>query len=233
MPYRRLPNTDTARVKALKLALSTANNEAIMPFSKTLYDKAKDFLPKFQQTLENQKKSKKKQISNNKKYKQDLNKIKTYISHFLQVVNMSIVREELTPEVRKFYGISPNNSNIPKFNKENDIIFWGKKIIEGEELRVSKGGEPIKNPDISLVKFYYENFIHAFNHQKNLKELNLKATNEVSEIRPQADKLILELWNEIERCYKKLPVSLRRERSQKFGVVYVYRKNEPKPDIYV
>ena len=86
MPYRRLPNTDQARLRALRAAIEQAdkvNNfgDQIVAF-KIIFD-AKSYLTifekqliQYQQTLENQ-------VSANKKYQQIVHNARLYISHFI------------------------------------------------------------------------------------------------------------------------------------------------------
>ncbi len=228
MPYRRLPNTDKARVSALKSALEMweIDKNSNQVFSRELYYNLKLFLPEFENAIIFQKESYTNQVNNNKKYKDSMNKLKTYLSHFLQVINLAIVRGEFDAKIREFYRIKATNSNIPLFNKESDIIQWGEKIIEGEQLRVSKGGKAIYNPKISVVKLHYDNFLEDYNHQKTLKNINLKAQNKIAQLRPKADKLIVNLWNEIENSFKNYSPLIKREKAKKYGIVYVYRKNE-------
>jgi hypothetical protein len=41
------------------------------------------------------------------------------------------------------------------------MMSWGRRIIEGEEFRIKKGGSPITNPTIAVVKVRFENFIES------------------------------------------------------------------------
>ncbi|MFO8021489.1 MAG: hypothetical protein R6U65_03405, partial [Perlabentimonas sp.] len=51
---------------------------------------------------------------------------------------------------------------------------------------------------------------------------------ELEELRKEANQIILNIWNEVEDTFKDKPDHERRENSQEYGVVYVYRKNELK-----
>ena len=55
------------------------------------------------------------------------------------------------------------NRLFPHLNTENELMSWGRRIIEGEEFRIRKGGSPITNPTIAVVKVRFENFIEALN----------------------------------------------------------------------
>ena len=107
MPYRRLPNTDAARIRALETALNNEEFSNInnLPFSLHLRQKIEFFLPKFKTAITNSQCARDKQNVNSRKYAEYTRKAKLYISHFLQVLNFTIARGELKPMARTFYGI--------------------------------------------------------------------------------------------------------------------------------
>jgi hypothetical protein len=45
-------------------------------------------------------------------------------------------------------------------------------------------------------------------------------------LRKEADELILDLWNEIERSHINHPEDLRKIKNEEYGLVYFYRKGE-------
>ena len=45
-------------------------------------------------------------------------------------------------------------------------------------------------------------------------------------MRDMADKIILEVWNQVEKYYSLLPETERLEKCQEYGLVYYYRKSE-------
>ena len=89
MPYRRLPNTDAARIRALKAALKKGQYLEIdtiaYPFA--LKQKIEFFLPKFEVAITNSKLAKEKQFDNSQKFSEYTKKARLYISHFIQVLN--------------------------------------------------------------------------------------------------------------------------------------------------
>ena len=101
MPYRRLPNTDAARIRALKAALKKGQYLEIdtiaYPFA--LKQKIEFFLPKFEVAITNSKLAKEKQFDNSQKFSEYTKKARLYISHFIQVLNFCIARGELKPSV--------------------------------------------------------------------------------------------------------------------------------------
>jgi hypothetical protein len=228
MPYRRLPNTDNARHKALLKAYQKGKETPPfkLAFSQSTYQKVGSFLPGFEKTIIHQKSALTRQIERNKDYHDLQKKAKLYISHFIQVVNMSIQRGEISGTILDFYKLNGYSKKLPPLNTEEEVIIWGGKIIDGETQRTRNGMSPITNPTIAVVKVRYEKFLEAYTNQKNLQLANNRALNELADLRPMADSIIVDVWNEVEESFKDLPDDLRREKAAEYGLVYVYRKNE-------
>lgn len=230
MPYRRLPNTDSARLRALKAAYKMGKNThpQDLAFSQATFSKVELFINSFEKAIAHYKAAYDTQVERSKDYQQLVKKARLYLSHFIQVVNMAIARGELQPTVRELYGMDIDESKIPSLNTEKDLIEWGKKIIEGEMARTRRGMSPITNPTIAVVKVRYDQFLEAYNYQKILQQNTQRMLNELIELRKKADDIILSIWNEVEEHYKDLPDEERREKASAYGLVYVYRKNELK-----
>ena len=228
MPYRRLPNTDNSRLKALKSAKDKGKDLTPMDlaYKQSTFQRVRSFFPKWEKAITEHKNTYDIQIKNNKEYLKKLKKTKLYISHFIQVVNMAILRGELQSSVRTYYGIDKGNSKLPSLNTESDVINWGKKLIEGETKRKMEGHSPITNPTVAVVRVNYNNFMEAYKFQKMLQKNHARALNSLSDLRNEADDIILNIWNEVEESYHELPEDLKRKRAQEYGLAYVYRKNE-------
>ncbi|MCK4751528.1 MAG: hypothetical protein KAT15_30935, partial [Bacteroidales bacterium] len=177
-------------------------------------------------TMLHQKSALSRQIERNQDYCILQKKARLYISHFVQVINMAIQRGEIARSILDYYKLNGYSKKLPPLNTEEEIIKWGEKIIDGETQRVRKGLSPITNPTIAVVKVRYEKFLEAYHNQKNLQLSNNRALRELAELRPMADDIILQIWNEVEESFKDLPDDLRREKAMEYGLVYVFRKNE-------
>ncbi len=228
MPYRRLPNTDNARLKALQTALS--KGKEIPPFklafTQKSFQKTQAFLTRFEKAILLHKQAQSRQIKNNKEYQKVLKKAKLFISHFIQVMNMAITRSELPASTRISFGFNEDDKALPMLVSEKDIIYWGKKLLDGESFRTLQRQTPITNPTIAVVKVRYEQFLEAHRFQQILKERNNRALEKLSALRDEANEIILNIWNEVESSYNDLPDNLKRERAKEYGLVYIYRKNE-------
>lgn len=230
MPYRRLPNTDVARIKALKLAYIKGKElpPFKLAFSQSSLQKVQSFLPMFEKAILEYKQNYIKQIENNTNFQKEAKKARLYVSHFIQVVNMAVMRGDIQESIKAYYGIDSEDNRVPSLQTEAELIKWGKSIIEGEQARVMKGQSPITNPTIAVVKVRYEKFMELHRFQKMLKQ-NVQRTQErLNKLRKEADKIILNVWNEIEEFYNKETDKIKRAKSSVYGVVYVFRKNELK-----
>jgi hypothetical protein len=228
MPYRRLPNTDAARIRALRMALEKGRevHPSHIAFSPKTVVRLQKFLPQYENIIQLQRQSYASQNSKSRDYADSVRKARIYLTHFIRVMNMAIYRGELPAETRAFYGLATNEAAVPPLNTENELISWGKRIIEGEEYRIRKGGCPITNPTIAVVKVRYRNFLDAWNFQKTITKRTLDYTEKNCEFRKEADEIILNIWNEVENTHSTLPDDQRMAASEDYGIVYFYRKNE-------
>ena len=228
MPYRRLPNTDSARLKSLKSAHVKGKDlpPFKLAFSPSSFMKIKSVLPLFENAIYEHKNSLNIQAEKNKEYQHRLKKVRLYISHFIQVVNMAISRGELMANSRADFGLEADEKRVPHLNSEEEIIEWGDRLIEGERKRRMKGLNPITNPTIAVLKVHYDKFMEYYNYQKSLKMRSQRAQEQLNVMRAQVDLVIQQIWNEVEGTYGDLPEEMRREKASDYGLVYVFRKNE-------
>lgn len=229
MPYRRLPNTDQARVRALKTAVEKAESYNVHDLAitlKTLFE-ARNFLQRFEaaqiyytQCYDNQSRS-------SKKHQANVKTARLYISHFIQVLNLAVLRDEIKMVHKKLYGL-PNANALPDLLGEAALVEWGQKIIEGEQRRTSQGGGiPIYNPNIARVKVHYDIFIDSYERQKNYQALTSRSLDELASMRARADELILDIWNQVEAKFQDVtPTEARLKKCRDYGLIYYYRSNE-------
>jgi hypothetical protein len=228
MPYRRIPNTDVARLKALNRAFLKGKElpPFKLAFSQSTFNRVQGFLSNFEAVVRLYKSTCTTTIQKNKEYPANYKKAKLYISHFIQVMNMAIARGEMPAYVRTFYGIDENDSKVPEMNNETDLIKWGEQVITGEMERVRKGMSPITNPTIAVVKVRYEQFMDAYRAKEINKKNGARILSDVISLRSQADDIIISIWNEVEAAFAGLPDAEMRKNAMEYGVVYVYRKGE-------
>lgn len=228
MPYRRLPNTDAARLRAIETALKQSENVAPqnLAYNQPTLMKLRKISLHFKQALDIHNKTYIQRVNANKEYQKAFKKSRLYISHFVQVFNFSVIRKEIPKSSRKFYGINTNDSTVPVMNSENELVVWGNKVIKGEKDRLAAGGNAIYNPKIAVVKVEFENFMRLHKSQltnKNSHELSIK---NLIKKRQEADNIIVNIWNQVEEFYSDYQPKDMRRLSEKYGIKYVLRKKE-------
>lgn len=228
MPYRRLPNTDSARLKSLKCAYEKGKDlpPFKLAFSPTSCRKIQAVLPGFENAIHEHRNALNIQSDKNKEYQKRFKKVRLYISHFIQVVNMAISRGDLVAETRGFFGLDEEEKKLPSLNSEEEVISWGHQLIEGEYNRRNLGMSPITNPTIAVLKVHYDKFMEYHNYQKSLKDRSQRAQDQLNIKRTQVDGVIQQIWNEVEGTFNDLPEEMKRDKASEYGLVYVFRKNE-------
>jgi len=230
MPYRRLPNTDQARLRALEAAISRCEGQSfanqVVNFAAILEAKGccgifNAQLNQYQKVLENQ-------INSNKQYQQIIANARMYISHFVQVFNLAVIRGDIKSEHKRLFQLEPDVHIVPDLSTDTAILEWGKNIIDGEGERIRNGGTPIYNPAISKVKVHYEIFKEYNGKHKLHQAITNRNRGELVKLRKKCDELILDIWNQIEEKFKNEEPSERLKKCQEYGVVYYYRKDEKK-----
>jgi hypothetical protein len=197
-----------------------------LAFSQSTFQKIKSLLPGYENAISEHRNAIQLHADKNKEYQRKFKKAKLYISHFIQVVDMAITRGEHPASIRTFFGLEQNEKKLPSLNTEEEILNWGRLLIDGEKDRRANGLAPITNPTTAVVRVHYDTFVEAFNYQRSLKNRVTRAHDNLEELRESADEIIQQVWNEIEETFKDLPEDIRRDKATEYGVVYVFRKNE-------
>ncbi|MDR1517485.1 MAG: hypothetical protein LBS52_05260 [Dysgonamonadaceae bacterium] len=228
MPYRKLPNTDSARIKALKTAIekSASTHFQHLAVSVATLDEAKKIeiqmeraCALYQQTLDTQ-------TNANKSFQNKVKNARMYISHFVQVLYMSVVRAEIKAEQLYFYGLQEANMLVPDLSTNEALLSWGEKIIRGENLRTAKGGVPIYNPSIAKVNVMFSMFKEGYQVQQLCQKSTARMQAKVAQLRSEADRIIFNIWEEVEKHTMDLPMEKRLDENRKYGLIYYYRKKE-------
>ncbi len=228
MPYRRLPNTDAARLRALEEANDQAKktNPMHLAFSQTENMKLKNLLPRYIKILDEHRRSYINRVKTSKAHTQKFNKAKMYLSHFVQVFNLAVIRGEINEKERDYFQLEKGTRSVPVVNTDEELIEWGKKIVHGEQSRIAAGGNPIYNPKIAVVKIEYEKLVSSSIYHNKLVSIHKENIVKLEDMRTEIDKLILCIWNAAELYYSELPPKLKRTSSEKYGIKYINRKKE-------
>ena len=227
MPYRRLPNTDQARLRSLEKVIELEHlSMAELPVSFKLLNEAKSQYPLFLNMIQQYNQTFENQVAANKKYQQIVKNARLYISHFIQVLNLTVIRNEIKKDYKRFYKLDPDDFTVPDLTNEQAITEWGKNIIEGENERLRNGGAPLQNPSVAKVKVHFDIFKEYKNSQKVFQTSTARNLECVASMRFKVDEIIKEIWDAIENNYKDLPPYKRWKLCSDCGIIYYYRKGE-------
>ena len=230
MPYRRLPNTDKARIRSLEMAINRMRyNEYYAPvMSPELFSKADKKLSQFKEAVDRYVNSLESQVSYSKSepYKTRLKNAKMYVSHYLTVFNMCVKRGEMKASDREFYSIPQESGELPDMSSDIAVIRCCQNTIDGDKQRTANGGLPIYNPTIAKVAVHYDLFKELYDKQCKLRSLTDEALLVVSLMRPQIDEVILEVWNSIESYFSDLTGEKKLNACRQYGLIYYYRSGE-------
>ena len=229
MPYRRLPKTDAARLRALKTLLD--NNDIYVVRNRFLdwktLNRAQPAYDRLLTANEQFRVSSQAQTRHTAKLERLQRNATIYVSHFVQVLLMSVERGETKRQLLPLYGLEEDATTVPNIKTLDRLVEWGEKIVEGEKARIKKGGRPIYNPSIGMVSTHLDIFREAYEQQRRLQQRTQKMVDDLQAIRPEVDEILLDLWNQIEKHFENEPPEVRFAECRKFGVVYYYRRHEP------
>jgi hypothetical protein len=231
MPYRRLPTTDVARLAALhaltRMAMISGLNQLAYPAEHI--HTLRNIIDKLEGTKHQQNQARRMRIAFNREYQPKVVKTRLYLSHFIQVLNLAIIREEIPESAREFYGLEELGSRVPDLRTDEEILLWGKRIIDGENTRQKRGGMPVMMPNVARVKVWYDQFHDGFYNQATADKSTERADQKMVEMRKEVDSLLAAVWDSVEKFFSGLPETERRSRAEEYGIVYVLRKGEQKP----
>lgn len=229
MPYRRLPNTDQARVRALKSAVGKGDvcNVRDMAITLNTLFEARNFLRKFEAAQIYYSQCYGNQANASRKHQANVKTARLYISHFIQVLNLAVLRDEIKEISRGMYGLPKSSNTVPDLVSEAAMVEWGRKVVDGEQMRISQGGIPIYNPTIARVKVHYDIFLDSYEKQKGYQTVTNRSLEALASMRERADELILNIWNQVEARFQEItPDEERLAKCRDYGLIYYYRSGE-------
>jgi hypothetical protein len=228
MPYRRLPNTDSARIRALKSAVEKAADTDFqeLPFSTETLDESRSVLKNFEHLSSRYLQLYDTQVKAGKSFAGKIKNARMYVSHFIQVLYMCVMRSEIKEEQLVLYGLENADMLVPDLSSNKQLLEWGQKIIRGEQQRTAQGGVPIYNPSIAKVSVMVNLFKEGYQTQRLHQKATARVLQEVADYREKVDKVIFEIWEEVEKHNNALLPEERLAKNREYGIVYYYRKGE-------
>lgn len=226
MPYRRLPNTDNARIRALKTAIQKHHSLFGKDVIQLDVRKLDLLLRNFENAQMRYRTCLETQALSNRKFQKMVKNARLYISHFIQVLNFCVIRNEIKKEQKQLYNLEPDNFTVPDLSSNDTLLYWGENIIKGEQARIVQRGAPIYNPAIARVNVAYSQFKDGYFAQKTFQNSTIRQLEILTEQREEIDEILSTMWNQIEAAFVGLPDKERLDRCKEYGVVYYLRKNE-------
>ncbi len=231
MPYRKQPNTDAARISSLEKIIAKNNtyhnSKLVIEYKYT--QQAEVMLHHFRQAYGMYNQSYDSLLRSSKQYGIDLRITRMYVSHFMTVLNMCFMRKEIKHEYKSLYQFDEDMQfPHPDLGDGATVLEWGKKIIEGEQARISRGGTPIYNPTIAKVRVHYDKFTDAYRSKKTQEANTDRFLLKLKEMRPQVDSLISQIWDVIEKAYSQEEPTKSYKLNESFGISYEYEKEDIK-----
>jgi len=152
-------------------------------------------------------------------------------------LNMAIRRSEDTGDGlferkdRTYYGLTPEQDTLPKLTTEEEVMIWGMNILKGEAARIALGKTPLVQPDLATLNNWYQQFRTANNEQTVLKNNYDKSQEALEALKPEADTLIRDIWDDVENFYRHHDIESKRRKCREWGVTYITRQNTQSSDL--
>lgn len=229
MAAKKLPATDEERIRVLQAIMDQEEilpkEETILPVrtlhemrNLTLTFEGSSFC--FKQAMDDENKA-------DKKYIELFKNAQLFISHFIQVLNLCIIRNEIKPASLLHYGLENNDEyTVPDLSTEEALLDWGEKIIKGETERTYHGGAPIYNPAIAKVKVHYDLFKESLYSLGIYRKNTIRCEANLSELRDKVDQIIWDSWCQIEDRFWDLPDDERKKKFKDYRIAFYHQAGE-------
>jgi hypothetical protein len=228
MSVKKLPDTDAERMDILRAALEQEETNAA--WDKILSSVELQELHLFATTFEGALSMLNQAITDRDKAKalyDDLFKnAQIYISHFIQVLFLTVIRNEIKAESLTLYGLSENNPELPDLSTEETVLKWGENLMRGESERTYRGGIPLYNPPIAKVKVHYELFKESIYSLAIYEKSLLRMQDSINDTRKKADEFIGHIWTKVEERYGRTSPEEQTLRFKAYKIQYYYHKGE-------
>ncbi|GHT63256.1 hypothetical protein AGMMS50239_18820 [Bacteroidia bacterium] len=227
MYLKRVPETDDGKIRTLQAAVDRQeiNGDQEIILSTEEVEELRLFIISYEGARFVLKQAIKDSTKSQTEYGELIKNAQMYVSHFIQVLQFTVIRNEIKPEALSDYGFeSGKELELPDLSTEEAIIYWGEKIIQGETKRMSRGGYPLYNPAIAKVKVHYELFLDIVHSAKIYKQNVIRQQAVLYEMQKKAESMIRNIWSRVEEKYGNLPLQKLSEVYQSYKINYHYQK---------
>jgi hypothetical protein len=230
MPFRQLPASDPTRSQALAAGLkkSAAVTGSARLISADTAARLTAFVPKWEKEVTERADALGKQTSVTTALNLAGDKLRTTVSHFIQVFQFGAARGVFSPSGRAVYDLSVNEETVPVLASEADLLLWADRIIKGDPRRVTNFSElAMAMPSAADVSAALAVYNAELTLQTAAKDSLEGEQSDVNQLRPEADQLVRDVWDEVEFALRQLEPSTLRRRAREWGVFYALRPGEP------
>jgi len=231
MPYRALPDSDATRTAAINAAV--AKNAAVAApdrlISAATATALASLATRWSQETGERAAALGRQTASTSSLDRVGARLRMAASHFIQVYQLGVARGVFSPSGRASYELSVNEETVPDLAAESALLLWANRIVTGEARRTTNfSTEPaMAMPAASEVADLLADYQNELSLQTTAKDTLDAEQQDVADLRPEADALIKDIWDEVEFALRRLdPPSLRR-RAREWGVFYALRPGEP------
>ena len=155
------------------------------------------------------------------------------ISHFHQVLDLGIKRGTYAAGARSYYGRDAHDTSIPDLSTYEDIANAAANIKTGETDRLAAEGAAfvaMSNPSAAEVETARVQYKTDLDLNKQADVTLDREAEEASALYPEALTLAVDINEQVEFFYRHdTDASSRRQKCERWGVVYVFEPNEPQP----
>ncbi|GHU80368.1 hypothetical protein FACS1894145_6680 [Bacteroidia bacterium] len=227
MYLKRVPETDDAKIRALQAAVDREEINGGQEFilSDEEIEEWRLFITSYEGARFVLKQAVKDSTKSQAEYGELFKNAQLYVSHFIKVLQMTVIRNEIRLDALSDYGFeSEKELELPDLSTEEAIVYWGEKIIQGEARRMSRGGYPLYNPAIAKVKVHYELFQDIAHSNKIYKQNVIRQQAVLYEMQKKAESMIRDIWSRVEEKYGNLPLQDLSQVFQSYKINYHYQK---------
>ncbi|MDR1526195.1 MAG: hypothetical protein LBS46_00810 [Dysgonamonadaceae bacterium] len=227
MPAKRLPDTDEERMFVLETILHQEEIEEKNVLSLVeLYD-IQNFRIAYEGAYMYARQSSEDEAAAATHCLQLFQNAQLYISHFIQVLYLATVRNEVKAENLALYGlVFSDDFTVPDLSTEEAVLEWGEQLINGEAARIAQGGTAMYNPAITKVKVHYDLFKEAVYSLKIYRQSLARTQERLNDLRDKADSFIWTAWTKVEFTYGALPPKERDKKYQDYSIHFYHNSGE-------
>jgi hypothetical protein len=210
MCLKKIPKSDKERIKILRAAIDREelNDGREVILNGQEMEELRKFIPAYEGTRFIMDQAEKDCEKSQATYEERFKLAQMYVSHFIQVLLMSVMRSEIKPELLSDYGFeNVNEPKMPDLSTEEALTFWGEKMVQGEAKRISFGSRPLQNPTIAKVKVFYEMFTEITYSAGIFRQTKARHEAVLIEQQKKSESFIRDIWTRVEEKFGNLSPS--------------------------